>query len=411
MYNVGFGDCFLLIFPAPDGRPRKVLIDCGAHFLGKNPDPPFKDVIKQLIEDVKEDGAPKIDVVIATHRHQDHVSGFADKLWDKVEVGEVWMPWTEDYENEKAREILVKQSSKAKRLQLLFQMMLKNPLRFGLEHEAQKDEVKELKEFAANSLTNTEAMDRLHNGFLKKEAAARRYLPYEDRAKNTHQSELLPGVTAYLMGPSYDKEVIRDMNPPSGEKWFRMMEDICDDDKETLLPFHADWGRKPSELSDAEQILKKSIRDDIQDIDKNTAFNVAQALEDSVNGTSLMMMFKIGKAYLFFPGDAQHGTWQSALKDPEWRELLDKTNFYKVGHHGSHNATPKEFVEKVMQPKCKAMISVFPVKKFSEIPKAEMLDKMTERKAHYVRSDIAGPDGDPVGFTRTRFYVETEIPV
>ena len=36
MYNVGFGDCFLITFPAPD-RPRKVLVDCGFHAAGPPP--------------------------------------------------------------------------------------------------------------------------------------------------------------------------------------------------------------------------------------------------------------------------------------------------------------------------------------------------------------------------------------
>lgn len=30
MYNVGFGDCFLLTLPTAPG-PRRMLIDCGTH--------------------------------------------------------------------------------------------------------------------------------------------------------------------------------------------------------------------------------------------------------------------------------------------------------------------------------------------------------------------------------------------
>ena len=36
MYNVGFGDSFLLTFPADD-RPRRVLVDCGNHAAGPPP--------------------------------------------------------------------------------------------------------------------------------------------------------------------------------------------------------------------------------------------------------------------------------------------------------------------------------------------------------------------------------------
>ncbi len=51
MYNVGFGDCFLLIFPAPE-RPRKVLIDCGVHPAGQPKPVPFPQVVEAVVADV-----------------------------------------------------------------------------------------------------------------------------------------------------------------------------------------------------------------------------------------------------------------------------------------------------------------------------------------------------------------------
>ncbi len=409
MYNVGFGDCFLLVFPAPD-RPRKVLIDCGVHFSGHNPDPTFNDVVDRLIEDIKDDdGVSRLDILIATHRHQDHVSGFEKPIWQDVEVGEVWMPWTEDYENEQAREILLKQSKKAKKLHALLTAMLQNPLRFGLEHADNIKEIENLKDFSENSLTNTKAMETLHHGFKNGDKIPRQYLPYKDRALNTIKPAALPGVTVYIMGPSFDKEVIRDMDPPAAEQWFKMMEDKGKDDCRPILPFHEDWSKKPDEVELVDRLLSKRDRRTINRIGDDNEFSVAKSLEDSVNGTSLMMMFQIGKAYLFFPGDAQNGTWQSALKDDEWRELLTRTNFYKVGHHGSHNATPKEFVHHVLQPNCKAMVSVYPVPAFSEIPKKELLDDLVKLPVDYARSDKAGQAGDPATFARTNHYVETTI--
>src|SRR5690349_21047036 len=90
MYYVGFGDSFLLFFPAPDGKHRKVLIDCGKHQQSVKA-PNIADVAQQIIEDATDaDGVTRIDLVIATHRHQDHVSGFERPGWEKVEVKEVW---------------------------------------------------------------------------------------------------------------------------------------------------------------------------------------------------------------------------------------------------------------------------------------------------------------------------------
>jgi hypothetical protein len=412
MYNIGFGDCFLLTFPAPV-RPRKVLIDCGVHFLGHNQKQPFKDVLKQLIEDVKENGIPTIDLVVATHRHQDHVSGFANEMWNDVEVKEVWMPWTENYADKQAVEILLSQSSKAQKVHQLLSKMVSNPGLFGLDHEEKIAEIEQIKGFAENSLKNPEAMNMLHHGFKGGDAIPRKYLPLRDRELNTIQPDFLPGVTVYVMGPSYDDTVIASMEPPTGEQWFKMMEDRGNTETPPVFPFHPDWSRKPSALRTADLLLSPRDRRTIRSVDDNTAFSLAKGVEDAVNGTSLMIMFKIGSAHLFFPGDAQHGTWQAALKDNEWRELLTKTNFYKVGHHGSHNATPKEFVHKVLRAgsNCKAMVSVYPVKIFEQIPKANMLADLVALPAEYVRSDMVVDPGDPPGFVRTELYVDTEIPI
>ena len=414
MYNIGFGDCFLLTFPAAD-RPRKVLIDCGVNFLGKNKEQTFDDVVARLIEDAKEDGVPKIDLVIATHRHQDHVSGFANEAWNDVEVGEVWMPWTENYEDKQAVEILLSQSSKAKKVHQLIDKMLASPKLFGLERPQQVEKMKEIKGFSENSLKNPEAMNMLHHGFKGKDKIPRKYLPFRDRQFNTLQPDCLPGVTVYVMGPSHDDEVIASMDPPKAEQWFRMMEDRANTETPPVFPFHQDWSKTPTELGreTANQILGYRDRRTIQTVDDDTAFNLAKGVEDAVNGTSLMMMFQVGNAYLFFPGDAQHGTWQSALKDDEWRKLLTKTNFYKVGHHGSHNATPKEFVHKVLsaESKCRAMVSVYPVKIFEQIPKDKLLADLVALPAEYVRSDKMIGVADPDGFVRTGLYVDTKIPI
>src|SRR5436305_14231491 len=63
MYNVGFGDCFLLTLPGA-GRPRKVLVDCGSHSHGSGPSP-IGDVAARILEDVREEaGTPRIAAVV-----------------------------------------------------------------------------------------------------------------------------------------------------------------------------------------------------------------------------------------------------------------------------------------------------------------------------------------------------------
>lgn len=74
---------------------------------------------------------------------------------------------------------------------------------------------------------------------------------------------------------------------------------------------------------------------------------LALRVNDEVNNTSLVLLFELpgtGKT-LLFTGDAQRGSWISwadlSFDGKTARDLLGRCVFYKVGHHGSHNATLK----------------------------------------------------------------------
>ena len=81
--------------------------------------------------------------------------------------------------------------------------------------------------------------------------------------------------------------------------------------------------------------------------------NLALRMDSNTNNTSLVLAFDLpGDAgTMLFAADAQVGNWQSWFtvkfrEAPEAEpiklttaELLGRTRFYKVGHHGSHNAT------------------------------------------------------------------------
>ena len=91
MYRVGFGDCFLLSLPGAD-RHHHVLVDCGVHAKGDIKTMPA------IVQDIRAETNDTLDLVVVTHAHQDHISGFGtqEAEWAKVTVKEIWMPWTED---------------------------------------------------------------------------------------------------------------------------------------------------------------------------------------------------------------------------------------------------------------------------------------------------------------------------
>lgn len=392
MYRVGFGDAFLLRIPTSQGE-KKVLIDCGSI---KQDQHSIKEIVGKIIDDV--DGS--IDLVICTHRHRDHVSGFADPRWASVKVGEVWMPWTEHPTDPRARKIREAQAGLALHLQAQ-----------ALAAVGARPELEAVAELAANALSNAEAMATLHDGFSGN--PAREFLPGKDRGTATLTTRLLPGVTVYVMGPSRDPDVIRDMNPPQGESYMRLMA-AQPGQRDTPEPFGNDWAvdagliqslnsRLPLSPADIDHIVSASRVDELA---------VATSLDAAVNGTSLMLVFKVGKTHFLFPGDAQWGTWEAALGDDEWREILGQTKFYKVGHHGSHNATPIDFVEHTIGNDFYAMASVKPVAKWKSIPRAPLVAALEKRTKKFIRSDQP-ENAEPGTYTSDGdgYYCETAVPV
>jgi hypothetical protein len=141
-----------------------------------------------------------------------------------------------------------------------------------------------------------------------------------------------------ISGPSRDPDTIFDMNPPSGESFLALlgMSHNVDLRRQSIPePFGTDWvdnRRRPP--------LDKSTLKRLESIHDGLESKLAIALDNALNNTSLVLMLVIGKAHLLLPGDAQWGTWRELMDDEAACQLLRNTTFYKVGHHGSHNATP-----------------------------------------------------------------------
>jgi Predicted hydrolase (metallo-beta-lactamase superfamily) len=383
MYNVGFGDCFLLGFPGED-RERLVLVDCGVHSAskgGRDLDDVIADVIK--VASVGS-GRPRLDVVVATHRHRDHVHGFRDEAtWAGVEVGEVWMPWTEDPDDEAARAIKDRQSRRSLQLEALAR---------GETHERWGP----VEAIAQNNYTNATAMTTLHRGFSGK--PIRYFLPEPTdgpRAGPRAQAfttDVLPGVRVRVLGPSRDEETIRDMDPPGDESYFRLGAQRSIVPEGGALPFERWLVPQPEFRAAYDHFdLESTDLSRIVAAGRTDALALAVGLEQAVNGTSLVLLFECGDATVLMTGDAQWGTWRRLLANQRTKELVTTARVLKVGHHGSHNATPRRYVEAVTGRPDAAFVSVAStsIKSWSEIPREELLKELGARWARVIRSDKA----------------------
>lgn len=381
MYEMGFGDCFLVAFNNREGS-KFVLFDCGSLSRTKAE---IAKVAQHVVSTCSgENGKARIELVVCTHRHKDHVSGFDNDLWGAVEVGEVWMPWTEDLKDPDATRIRERQSK--------FALALCRSLDANAESSEPpltlegKDQKSSTLALALNALTNEKAMSTLHEGFAGR--PKRYFLPSKKRSTEPRNLAGLPGVKFHILGPSRLESVIKAMeppkdgaylstSPPNGQGIAAKLSGACD----------AKWRVEPGAFDAAYlSSFNENDRRKIDQLAEEPGGELAAAIDQAVNNTSLVMMIEVGGQFLLFPGDAQWGTWKAILDDHDHRALLARTTMLKVSHHGSHNGTPKELVEHILSKGTVSLVSTELVKQWPDVPRLPLLKALSE-KTILARSD------------------------
>ena len=414
MHNVGFGDAFLLFIPTSKGE-KTMLVDCGVHPNGvRNA---MSKIVPEIINSVTKNGKARIDIVVATHRHADHISGFAVKKWQDVEVGEVWLPWTEERGNPAADKIRKAQHRLASALAARF-----------------SDDPR-ISFLARNSLSNKDAEDTLLGGFQGDPEM--RYLPAVDRAKRTFKTPLLPGVKIHALGPTHDPELIALLDPPKGKHFLRGTRAAATDDgseeedgaegdesigdapdagvelvDEPPPPLFPRFELTPAQYARRFAKLADSVSDAaiLRERAATDWLGAAASLEDAINGTSLVLVLEIGNLCVLLAGDAEWGTWSEVLDDEQWRDLLSRTSLYKVSHHGSFNGTPKEFVDDLLPARALSLVSLTHMDIWPSIPRRPLFTALKSKHRTLIQTNHLPPASTTIK-RNGNLWVEVALPI
>jgi hypothetical protein len=369
MYRQGLGDCFLVtFFPEEKAKRVHMLVDCGT--LGATNGVPMKDVI----EDIRETTERHIHILVVTHEHEDHVSGFMTKsddhkkVFDEFTIDYVWLAWTEDKANLASLELKDDHAELRDALMMSVHTLWNNTSRNETEKQAlieSASSIRELLNFNGALLTEPgkigfaetvdEAMDYA-SGLAKK---ARRYLfPGEV----IEDKNLIEGWRFFVLGPPQNKKLInrKEDNRDSlfglndhlaadltaNARFFRS--DLPAGDFRTKLDLEArqqfdaatpfdpifriekgsdrtaeqETGKEQDPCKDDskpqpyECLARQYYSEDWRCIDYDwlaSAEDFALQLDNGINNTSLVLAFEriSDGRVLLFPGDAQLGNWQS----------------------------------------------------------------------------------------------------
>lgn len=425
MYRTGLGDCFLLAFPKGTKDAFYLMIDCGVYF--RTPEADNAPRIRRIVEHIRDSTGGRLDVLVVTHEHWDHVSGFhrtqAQEIFEKqIELGELWMAWTEDLRIPLARELHEgRAAAKAALAQALTRMQ-----GFGAQNDTRKLVEKMLDFFApVDQPAEAQAFGAAGGAFgAKKSMQTEESMTWlrdtygKDRTRFLQPGEspvALPGVggaRVYVLGPPEDTVLIKRTDPSGDEVYPKAMaaaveasffaacglmpdgqgaaptSDDLREARSMSIPFDdayqiplekvekvagaASTGTQAGPaVAAAEPLFRRyfDAKERWRRIDGDwleAAGEFALQLDNATNNTSLALAIEVGSPgegkVLLFPGDAQVGNWRSWFgkvklgqrelgKDMIWKlgerkvtaeDLLRRTVLYKVGHHGSHNATLRQ---------------------------------------------------------------------
>lgn len=324
-YNVELGDCIYCRIPnarvdqAAD-RDFHMLVDCGSWGSFS--------ALKAAVEHLKEGlpdaghGKKRLDLLVVTHEHKDHIAGFDADLFSGLSIGNIWMSTAMDRDHP--------QSQKTFALQDYAKRAMRGLAELNLD---QSPEIRDLIDVYA--VSNDDAVETLQKTLPEANDIRPKYVHAGDTAEGL--GVRLRDTTIEVLGPENDIDgYYLGEDPDSSLRGF----------EDTALPFrpHAATGVTPIPknigIADFRRLQSRMM---------SNALAFADEAGSVVNNTSVVLLVNWRGKRLLFVGDAEWDTrFKQGKKNASWNvmwhlrkdKLQEPLDFLKIGHHGSINATP-----------------------------------------------------------------------
>jgi hypothetical protein len=443
-YCQGIGDCHLLKFRRENGSDFWMLIDCGVHSSISG----GSRKIDEIAADIVETTGGRIDVLVVTHEHWDHVSGFltAAEHFKKLKIGVVWMAWTENPADADAMALDRFRGDATRTLQLAASRLDQNTYR-DKSRAAVKSGLNTLQGFTFGA-----AGEKVRSARDAAKALGRGGVQYMEPGQPAFELDGVPGIKVYVLGPPRDTALLK-LTTKASEMYgvglapgWRASQalraapglGVAETGLDPFMPFGAEEGvglqsmldRLPTGQEEAPlattelmgrylgSAAMKSTRSasratllpdpDVawRRIDDDWLFasaELAMQFDSRTNNTSLVLAFEIAETgrVMLFAADAQIGnwlSWQAIAWDGDGKpvtgpDLLARTVYLKVGHHGSENATPDaKGLELMVHPDLSAFVPVNAADAakvgWGKMPFRLILDRLAEKTSgRTIRAD------------------------
>ncbi|MFH1340471.1 MAG: metallohydrolase [Pseudomonadota bacterium] len=321
LFDVGLGDCIYCRIPKAheSGRDFHILIDCGTlsstEYLSK-----AVENLKTLLPKI--DGKFRVDLLVVSHEHKDHMTGFGMDLWDDISFGAIWMSAAMDPKHPEAE--------KAKKLHAFAAGAMAEALRLNLALGP------DLMELANATALNAGAMKNLRETLPKRSKIKPTYV----HAGKKDLALPLKGASISVLGPERDIDFY--YLGDEGDPKLRRALGFIDAGLPQVSAAVPQTVATPTNLDPADfrQLRSRML---------STALAFADLDGKVCNNTSVVLLIEWEGKRLLFVGDAE---WDGAYKEGKgncawnviWnlrkKQLDGPLAFYKIGHHGSVNATP-----------------------------------------------------------------------